>query len=704
MATSASTVRFAAPDADEPSAESRPPAWTSSVQPHPAVQAAATHGGAARPASFRTKGHFQGHNALGIGDCSTWDTFGKTNHLKADSTASGPPYMLLGDLGTVPEFALLDDAEPEMELRVSRKSTRGPSVTFVESSRESGISWGAASTTSATFKRPRFVTSQSAPDRVHGYGLPMIAGRRRVRTAGLLEQEWFSESGTYNDMVRVRSGPPPAAPLGISDDIWGAGVLPRICKRDRRNTVEIKEEILNSGAVRDGLLMVDTLSSFGFSLEDLERVVYADSARHRPELPHLLDHVILDSKGGLENVAQVWDPWKYLWFLYLVISIVFNVCSLIAVDWGVFVAYGRALMQRSRRPAGTYDYQFSASSESRDVVGHIHGAGAVLAQLRDRSMLVAFLHLAGFVAVVEMLWLLWYVVVCSYLVWVFNKSPSECRSYKAIVELLQRQLPQLCTVSGVKFIAQVHPSLVYNEFLLFCQEHRSPQLISNALLGTLVLTCSFVAKRLFFSIVALGAFAVKVLVVAFNFVDPSCSVQFKVMITLAFMTQCMGCVPIEVVLQDRIFLFVFGGKQSTYQEDDHAYKKVYESLLAKHIWQFYWHSPSYGRLARWRAKLQAIIILATFDHYDLQKLLIQSDNLSLQFPYMEDVHKDDAGLHREGSGGSARSRPFVDGLKLSPRSVEVESNSEGADSDLGCYVGCRWSGPKPTVCREMPML
>merc|ERR1719424_787713 len=78
----------------------------------------------------------------------------------------------------------------------------------------------------------------------------------------------------------------------------------------------------------------------------------------------------------------------------------------------------------------------------------------------------------------------------------------------------------------------------------------------------------------------------------------------------------MGCVLFERVLQDRLFLFIFGGSDTEFREDELALKGVYRCRLAKQIWhEFYVKAP---RFRGWKA----IVMMATFDHFDLQTLLI----------------------------------------------------------------------------------
>merc|ERR1712187_654094 len=144
-------------------------------------------------------------------------------------------------------------------------------------------------------------------------------------------------------------------------------------------------------------------------------------------------------------------------------------------------------------------------------------------------------------------------------------------------------------------------------------------------------------------------------------------------IVMSLMNQCVGVVLMEVVLQDRLFLFVFGGQDACYQDDEHALKNVYESRLAREIWNHYWVKGE---------RLKAIVLLATFDHYDLQTLLIKDlgrSRLALQAgTFRSDdehsFHSDDEHSFHLGDGRDP----------VSPRLSEVHEDSpllrERADS------------------------
>jgi len=132
--------------------------------------------------------------------------------------------------------------------------------------------------------------------------------------------------------------------------------------------------------------------------------------------------------------------------------------------------------------------------------------------------------------------------------------------------------------------------------------------------GTLVVSLWFFIKHLACGFAALGAFTIKLLAVALRLLSPQHSWLIRFVSVTGLMLQCMGVLIMEVVLQDRLFLFVFGGQDASYADDEHALKNVYETRVCKQIWMDFWEQGQF---------FKAIVMLATFDHYDLQRLIIQ---------------------------------------------------------------------------------
>jgi hypothetical protein len=170
----------------------------------------------------------------------------------------------------------------------------------------------------------------------------------------------------------------------------------------------------------------------------------------------------------------------------------------------------------------------------------------------------------------------------------------------------------------MKLMTKVHPSLLYQEFVNYTKESswRATRL------GRISSASVFLLTQFSFGAAALCALAIKILV-GLKLLDSDLPWFFRLCNLLALMVQCMGCILMEQVLQDRLFLFVFGGQDASYQDDEQAYKNVYQCRIAKQIWMDLWEQGD-----RWK-KLKAIVLLATFDHYDLQKLVIEADDIDL---------------------------------------------------------------------------
>jgi hypothetical protein len=296
------------------------------------------------------------------------------------------------------------------------------------------------------------------------------------------------------------------------------------------------------------------------------------------------------------------------------------------MNWGIFKAYTRGI-ERS--------LEFIALEEGfTNAVGSLRQAGdqasrtaveqsflntTVVQRVHDHCTQHIFLNIATFVGIGEILWIF---VMCAHslrLWWLFCTDRSEYRAYRSIVFFFQRVLPQFSTFSAMKLMTRVHPSLLYHEFL----NHTNETQWRATKLGRIVSATLFLLQQFSFGAAALCALAIKVLTVGLKLVDPEVSWVFRICSLLALMVQCMGSILMDQVLQERIFLLVFGGQDANYQDDEQAYKNVYNCRLAKQIWLEF-------------SRIKAVVLLATLDHYDIQKMLIEADDIDLQSIFPRD--------------------------------------------------------------------
>merc|ERR1712241_712435 len=98
----------------------------------------------------------------------------------------------------------------------------------------------------------------------------------------------------------------------------------------------------------------------------------------------------------------------------------------------------------------------------------------------------------------------------------------------------------------------------------------------------------FLVSRLLLGGVAVMAFAVKLIVVSCKLVGPSYCCLRQWAGVFALMNNCIGSVSLEQELQERLFLFMFGGNDAIYQDDERALRNVYRCRVVKQIWTEFW--------------------------------------------------------------------------------------------------------------------
>jgi len=221
-------------------------------------------------------------------------------------------------------------------------------------------------------------------------------------------------------------------------------------------------------------------------------------------------------------------------------------------------------------------------------------------------------------AIFEVLALLIYMATILYHVFTIVSDRRPGKGYYAwssVADLFQEQLPMLATFSAMKTLRYVHPSLVLEQFLDAIQENDWFGGVCHKVFSVLW----FLAGRMCLMAFGVSAFAVKSAAVGLRITHPQR--QFwdvgTIFFLLAFLNQVMGIVVLEVVLQHRLFLFIFGGQDAEFQEEERAMKRAYMARLMSAIWEDY---SSRGM------PFQALVMLGTIDHLDLQKLVLKENS------------------------------------------------------------------------------
>eukprot|EP00913_Durusdinium_trenchii_P032189 g30141.t1 len=388
-----------------------------------------------------------------------------------------------------------------------------------------------------------------------------------------------------------------------------------------------------AGASKPGL---DRGSAEGF---DFSRLIF-DKFKNEAE-PEFLQDLTLEVTGGLNMVAEIPLKEKYLWFIVLLVSVVFNVSYLLHLDWAIFKTYLTEVF-------GTFDPRLIADrlsngggSESRkeiqaQLLDDKSFKASIFGLISDQQTRMMIVNAAVMVAIWEVAWLCFQFAThqesLSYGVRFGDVSAGGWRykRFNAVGYFFQKLLPQVSTFSAVKLLARVHPSLLSHEYRIWVSESSEKLLCGHRrnTIGYVMLTITFVIFNICCAMASVSAFSVKMLAVSFKLVNPEVPTWLRLASILATLNQVVGAVYLERVLQDRIFLFVFGGRDATYEDDELAYRNAYETRLMKEIWVQYWHKKNPATGCRtWPQTalnaLNAVVLLATLDHYDLQYLMVE---------------------------------------------------------------------------------
>ncbi|CAE7597987.1 unnamed protein product [Symbiodinium sp. CCMP2456] len=518
---------------------------------------------------------------------------------------------------------------------------------------------------------------------------------------------------TFGEEETITSRRPSSLPGGL-DSQGGAGfgyfqdrlkdlesaMQPQL--RNRAKTEDLRIELAELAPDRK----LDGLVKEGYITEDFSRLVY-EKFRNEEE-PVFLEDLQLEKTGGLNMVREL-DALlaqKYFWFVVLIVSVIFNVWYLIHLDWQIFTTYFREVFQTWDLPGIADRLANGGGSESKsDIQAELFDdpmfKGSVFGMISDHKTRLTIVTAAVMVAIWEVGWLMVQVVWVVYVLYMVCCEQSEYKRYNAIGYFFQTLLPQASTFSAVKLMARVHPSLILNEYHdwvwtqkeyhrldhagteggsdvvgracpltqdLPCKEadhvaraSQIPTALSRQLRSIPGLEVRFTIFHVLCATAAISAFSVKMLAFSPDVgstrhyakrqphpvgnVDPLR--WYRLFSILATLNQIMGAVYIDRVLQDRVFLFVFGGRDATYEDDELAYKNAYMTRMVREIWVKYSDSGHY---------FSAIVLLATFDHYDLQWLMIE-----------ETEDDDDYVLQRLGLAPQRTVSAPADGLTSRPK-------------------------------------
>jgi len=362
---------------------------------------------------------------------------------------------------------------------------------------------------------------------------------------------------------------------------------------------------------------VDALEESGLDLEEITHFVY--NHLQDQALPNFGKFLLLDEDGGLDRVHMLWNNQRIVWAIVLFGSVIMNVLYILQSNWVVFQGFSSHVM--AANPQDIDDI-----AKTIEDMGQGSDENGIFGNIQDSHRRGLILQMAGIVGTVEVVWMALRVLRAILQCARYVCAVDEYRQYRAGLHFFRESLPALSTFSVLKSVAFVHPSLLASSYYEMLQERQCgcfKKCCSSRVaegFQTLLVTLFFVLTRMLVGAMAVAAFAMKLTAVGLKLTNPKYKFMGCFVSTALLMNQCMGAVMIEHLLQDRIFLFIFGGMDTDFRPDELALKGVYQCRLAKQIWEHYYVNAP--RFSGWKA----IVVMATLDHFDLQMLLINDED------------------------------------------------------------------------------
>jgi hypothetical protein len=321
----------------------------------------------------------------------------------------------------------------------------------------------------------------------------------------------------------------------------------------------------------------------------------------------MLRHIRINQNGGLEKVhtlIEIDRPRfrRTLKVLGHVFAICFNVTMMVQQDVTLL--------------KGAEDYYKGLRNDDLPLTLRQYLAES------GKSSLISVRH-AACIAFAELLGLAAMLIWLCYRFVVFNLNQhSKLTKYDAFLALHEvfHGLTLLGGFSALRVLTVVHPALFMRQFQWN---------IARPFLGRTGIS-SYSVQVIYFLVTRLGAVFLGVLAFGVKLAFTSVQVQlppapdenwlwmfcWKWMIVMMLLEQTLGAIAVENVMWWRVILVIVEGGDRTITLEKIQVMRVYLSRIMQSIYEEYWCKGQF---------LRFFVLMLTFDHIDLQHLLIDED-------------------------------------------------------------------------------
>eukprot|EP00747_Dinoflagellata_sp_TGD_P028209 gnl/TRDRNA2_/TRDRNA2_133105_c0_seq1.p1 gnl/TRDRNA2_/TRDRNA2_133105_c0~~gnl/TRDRNA2_/TRDRNA2_133105_c0_seq1.p1 ORF type:complete len:466 (-),score=80.47 gnl/TRDRNA2_/TRDRNA2_133105_c0_seq1:221-1495(-) len=170
-------------------------------------------------------------------------------------------------------------------------------------------------------------------------------------------------------------------------------------------------------------------------------------------------------------------------------------------------------------------------------------------------------------------------------------------------------IPKLTVYSGMRLLHYLQPWVLGKDISLYLQREDKCRAIAVFLLTRI--TCLIIGFDLFLS---------KYREASKNVLAENLTTQ-NALIAFMFMRQMLGVVQVPVLVRERLFMFMFAGRNCVMESAEEAQMNVWNAMIAKEVWYKSHNGPGIFLCPIWHY----IAVMLSFSDEDFQFLIIARD-------------------------------------------------------------------------------
>jgi len=322
------------------------------------------------------------------------------------------------------------------------------------------------------------------------------------------------------------------------------------------------------------------------------------------EYPNAFKHLLLAKDGGFSEVKDLYTHSRWIAASMLIAFVLYNVFAVIQLDCDlIFLSEQDAAHDIGVKSVEKLNKQFYVSRTLTDWV--MIGVLKVPAEQVPSSIKI----LGG----LELTWLCFYLLNVLYCFFHIYTDTGFKRWYH-VQHIFWNILPMLSVYSAMKLLNAIVPTVMITAFydrLYAIQQSRSKAVpILSMVWWVITVIISFQ--------IGFDTALMKLRVVGHAAAADIAGLTVPQVITkiifpvFQFLVQILGVVQLGPFVRARLYLFIFGGEDSTLQEEEIEIMETWNALLAKRIW-------------RENTFLQFIAVMASFGDEDFQSLVLNEN-------------------------------------------------------------------------------